>query len=246
MANEVTGFNFHDLEVRTVLIDNEPWFVGKDVATALGYERTADAIRTHVDVDDKLGRRFADSGQNREMTVINESGVYSLIFGSKLPSAQEFKHWVTKEVLPSIRKTGGYQAQSMTEDEIVGQALMIEHNRAERLQAENDIMRPKAEIHDVFIATGGAIGLREAAKEMEVKQTDLVDKLLNSKYIYRTRGHHGKLQPYNHYVPKYFVLKSGGTNSEGVEFLPSLKITPAGREYFYKKFFAPNQMLLEV
>lgn len=119
MANDVQKFRFRDLEVRTVLIDNEPWFLGKDVASALGYERTADAIRTHVDVDDKLGRRFTDSGQSREMTVINESGVYSLIFGSKLPAAQEFKHWVTKEVLPSIRKTGGYQAQTMTKMEIV-------------------------------------------------------------------------------------------------------------------------------
>ncbi|QYU58169.1 phage antirepressor KilAC domain-containing protein [Weissella confusa] len=138
------------------------------------------------------------------------------------------------------------KGQPMTEDEIVGQALMIEHNRAERLQAENDIMRPKAELHDVFIATGGAIGLREAAKEMQVKQTDLVDKLMNGGYIYRTQGRHGKLQPYSRFVPKLFVLKSGGTNSEGVEFMPQLRLTPQGREFFYKKFFAPNQMMLEV
>ncbi|CAK1231622.1 Prophage antirepressor [Fructobacillus evanidus] len=111
MANEVKAFNFESNEVRTVLIDNEPWFVGKDVATTLGYKRTADAISSHVDEDDKLGRRFTDSGQTREMVMINESGVYALIFGSKLNSAKRFKKWVTSEVLPSIRKTGSYSVQ---------------------------------------------------------------------------------------------------------------------------------------
>ncbi|MCK8628167.1 BRO family protein [Fructobacillus cardui] len=113
MANEVKAFNFESNEVRTVLIDNEPWFVGKDVATTLGYKRTADAISSHVDEDDKLGRRFTDSGQTREMVMINESGVYALIFGSKLNSAKRFKKWVTSEVLPSIRKTGSYSVQPM-------------------------------------------------------------------------------------------------------------------------------------
>ena len=95
-------------KIRTVVLDGEPWFVGKDVATALGYKDTSDALKKHVDEEDKLTRRFADSGQIREMYVINESGVYSLVFSSKLPTAKAFKRWVTSEVLPSIRKTGGY------------------------------------------------------------------------------------------------------------------------------------------
>lgn len=119
MANEVQVFNFEQMNVRTVIIDGEPWFVGKDVAVALGYSNTKDALNRHVDDEDKQGSRFTTSGQSREMTVINESGVYSLIFGSKLPSAKQFKRWVKAEVLPSIRKTGGYQAQTMTEMEIV-------------------------------------------------------------------------------------------------------------------------------
>lgn len=119
MANEVQVFNFEQMNVRTVIIDGEPWFVGKDVAVALGYSNTKDALNRHVDDEDKQGSRFTTSGQSREMTVINESGVYSLIFGSKLPSAKQFKRWVKTEVLPSIRKTGGYQGQSMTEMEIV-------------------------------------------------------------------------------------------------------------------------------
>lgn len=98
-------------QIRTVIIDNEPWFVGKDVATALGYKDTSDALKKHVENDDKLTRRFADSGQSREMYIINESGLYALIFGSKLESAQRFKHWVTSEVLPEIRRTGTYAMQ---------------------------------------------------------------------------------------------------------------------------------------
>lgn len=106
---ETSTFSHQDFgTVRTLCINGEPWFVGKDVASALGYKDTADAIKKHVNADDKLTRRFADSGQNREMYIINESGLYTLIFGSKLESAQKFKKWVTSEVLPSIRKKGGY------------------------------------------------------------------------------------------------------------------------------------------
>lgn len=94
--------------VRVLEIDGEPYFVGKDVAVALGYKDSSDAIKKHVDNEDKLSRRFADSGQNREMYIINESGLYSLILSSKLPKAKEFKRWITAEVLPIIRKTGGY------------------------------------------------------------------------------------------------------------------------------------------
>ena len=100
-------------EIRTVMIDGEIWFVGKDVASALQYKDTSDALKKHIDNEDKLTRRFADSGQFREMYVINESGLYALIFGSKLDKAKEFKHWVTSEVLPSIRKTGSYSANQV-------------------------------------------------------------------------------------------------------------------------------------
>ncbi len=108
--NELKIFNNEEFgKIRTVTIDNEPWFVGKDVATALGYERADNAIRNHVEEDDKLMHQISASGQNRQMYIINESGLYALIFGSKLESAKEFKHWVTSEVLPTLRKTGSYE-----------------------------------------------------------------------------------------------------------------------------------------
>lgn len=95
-------------EIRTILIDNQPYFVGKDVAETLGYTNTNKAIKDHVDEEDKLTERIVMSGQNREVILINESGLYSLILTSKLPSANKFKRWVTNEVLPSIRETGAY------------------------------------------------------------------------------------------------------------------------------------------
>lgn len=107
--NNLKIFNSEEFgEIRTATIDNEPWLVGKDVAEALGYERTADAIRQHVEDEDKGVGEIQTPGGIQKMTIINESGLYSLIFGSKLESAKRFKHWVTSEVLPAIRKTGQY------------------------------------------------------------------------------------------------------------------------------------------
>ena len=107
--NEIQVFNNPEFgEIRTVTINDEPWFVGKDVAQALGYSNARDALSKHVDIDDRLASQIATSGQGRDMTVINESGLYSLILSSKLPSAKKFKRWVTSEVLPSIRKTGSF------------------------------------------------------------------------------------------------------------------------------------------
>lgn len=109
MKNEVQVFQNEEFgEVRTTEVNGEIWFVAKDVAKSLGYSDTLDAIKRHVDEEDKLTRRFTDSGQAREMYIINESGLYSLILYSKLPNAKRFKKWVTSEILPSIRKTGGY------------------------------------------------------------------------------------------------------------------------------------------
>ncbi|MGJ3845979.1 BRO-N domain-containing protein, partial [Limosilactobacillus fermentum] len=128
MENQLQVFDFEGSNVRTVNIDGNPYFVGKDVATILGYKNTKDALLKHVDDEDKLGSQIATSGQNREMKVINESGLYSLILSSKLPSAKKFKRWVTSEVLPAIRKTGAYQAKPKDNYQIpatYGEALQL-------------------------------------------------------------------------------------------------------------------------
>ncbi|MEB6226390.1 ORF6C domain-containing protein [Mammaliicoccus sciuri] len=117
MTRELQTFNFEELPVRTLTVNDEPHFVGKDVAEVLGYSRADNAIRNHVDEEDKLTHRFSASGQSRNMIIINESGLYSLIFSSKLDSAKRFKRWVTSEVLPILRKTGSYQVKPLTTSE---------------------------------------------------------------------------------------------------------------------------------
>lgn len=132
MEKALQVFVYNGESIRTINIDGEPYFVGKDVATVLGYQRTADAVTAHVDEEDRLTRCFTESGQRREMTVINESGIYSLIFASKLPEAKKFKHWVTHEVLPTLRRTGSYSINSSIsheELELKRNALDLERAR---------------------------------------------------------------------------------------------------------------------
>lgn len=114
--NGIQVWNYESSEVRTVQVNGEPWFVGKDVATVLGYSNTRDAIARHVDEEDKAGVGIHDGSQMREVVVVNESGLYSLVLSSKLPNAKKFKRWVTSEVLPSIRKHGSYSVQSQFAD----------------------------------------------------------------------------------------------------------------------------------
>lgn len=136
MRNLVKVFEKDNFKVRTIIKDNEIWFVGKDVAEALGYSDTNQAIRKHIDEEDKLTRQIDGIGQKREMYIINESGLYSLVLSSKLPTAKEFKRWVTSEVLPSIRKTGSYQStqiNTISKEEFILREKEVDVKRAELL-----------------------------------------------------------------------------------------------------------------
>lgn len=126
MKNNLEIFSSNEFgEVRTVLVDDTPYFVGKDVAIALGYKDTVNALKTHVDEDDSMGWQITTPSRGKQtVRVINESGLYSLILSSKLPRAKEFKHWVTSEVLPSIRKTGSYTAKPLDESKTKRLAIM--------------------------------------------------------------------------------------------------------------------------
>ncbi|HEL1589206.1 TPA: ORF6C domain-containing protein [Streptococcus suis] len=148
--NEI--FVFHGQEVRTVTINNEPWFVGKDVADILGYQNPQKAIRDHVDFEDKLTEQIVQSGQNREMIIINESGLYSLILSSKLPQAKEFKRWVTSEVLPQIRQQGAYVPENLSDEAFIalftGQKKLKEQQLA--LAQDVDYLKNEQPIHPSF------------------------------------------------------------------------------------------------
>lgn len=229
-------------QVRIVEREGEPWFVGKDVAQVLGYANPSKAILDHVDDEDKAFQMLevADSqnGNLVKTAIITESGLYSLVLSSKLPTAKAFKRWITSEVIPSIRKNGGYIAgqAELSPEELMARALMVaQKTLAERdarisaLTVENEVMRPKAGYFDDMVDRKLNTGIRETAKELSVKEKTFVTFLLEGKYLYRDQKK--KLQPYAQYVDDLFVLKecfNEKTNWSGTQLL----ITPKGRETF--------------
>ena len=248
--NELQIFKNEEFgEVRTVEIGGEPWFVGKDVAEILGYTNPNEAIQDHVDDDEKLNSKMLSSvkidlGQ-RGGWLINESGLYSLILSSKLPNAKAFKKWVTSEVLPSIRKHGGYisgQAE-MSPEELMAKALQVAKKTLEEREArigvlaaensaltvEKQILQPKADYFDELVDRNLLTNFRETAKQINAKQKDFVNFLLEKKYVYRDKR--GKLMPYADRNKGLFEVKecfNEKTQWCGTQTL----ITPKGRETF--------------
>lgn len=160
-------------EVRSMMIDSDIWFLGKDVASILEYSNTAKAIRDHVDDEDKLTERIVLSGQNREAIFINESGLYSLILSSKLPNARKFKKWVTGEVLPSIRKHGAYLTPDKVEEVLlnpdtiikIAQNLKEEQEKRKQLEIENNELKPKANYCEQVLQSENAVVTTQIAKD---------------------------------------------------------------------------------
>lgn len=180
--NDLQLFNFNGNQVRTVLIDNEPYFVGKDVAKILGYANTRDALSKHVDTEDKNSVVIRDGNKgNPNQVVINESGLYSLILSSKLPAAKEFKRWVTKEVLPSIRKNGAYLTAEKAEeillnpDTIINLAQQVKNERQGRLIAEQRVneLTPKATYYDTVLANEALVSITVIAKDYGMSGTKM-------------------------------------------------------------------------
>lgn len=249
MKNNIVAFKYEEQQVRTIEKNGEPWFVGKDVAAILGYTNPNEAIADHVDDEDKLNSKTLSScdlslGQ-RGGWLINESGLYSLILSSKLPTAKEFKHWVTSEVLPSIRKTGGYIAgqETLSPEELMAKALLVAQKTIEEKNAllsrtsvelsaakvENEIMRPKAGYFDEVVDRNLLTNFRETAKELGIKPKSFVNFLIEKKYIYRDKR--GKLLPYEDKNDGLFEVKecfNEKTQWAGTQTL----VTPKGRETF--------------
>lgn len=237
MENKITVFEHEEFgSVRTAEINNEIYFVGKDVAKVLGYAKPLNAISTHVDKDDSLKQGLIDKlGRNQETIFINESGLYSLILSSKLPKAKEFKHWVTSEILPSIRKHGGYLTPDKIAEAILNPdtiiklatALKEEQERNLTLEQDNQIMKPKANYYDKLISTNLLTSIRETALELQVPEKELTKFLVKKKVLYRNK--HGKLCAYAQYVKsKLFAVREwcGENGQKGTWTL----VTPKGRE----------------
>lgn len=145
--NELQIFNSEEFgDIRTVTIENEPWFVGKDVATALGYSNPQKAVRDHISEEDRGVNEMDTPSGRQNLAVINESGLYALIFGSKLESAKRFKHWVTSEVLPAIRKTGSYQKPMTVEEQLQVVAKGTLEVKEEIRRVDKDLQDFKADM----------------------------------------------------------------------------------------------------
>lgn len=227
--------------IRTVEQNGEPWLVGKDVATALGYKDTDQALRCHVDSEDKLTRKFDGSGQNRNMTVINESGLYSLILSSKLPTAKQFKHWVTSEILPSIRKTGGYISgqEGMTDDELMAKALLVAQRQIKQRDARIAEMQPKALFADSVCASKTSILIGELAKILkqngvETGQKRLFAWMRENGYLIRRKGTDYNMPTQRAMELKLFEIKETVVNhADGHQTTNKTpKVTGKGQVYF--------------
>lgn len=162
MENQLQVFNNAEFgQVRTIVKNEEVWFVGKDVAEALGYSNTRDALTKHIDNEDRADVAIHDGRQNRSMIIINESGLYSLVFSSKLPSAKKFKHWVTREVLPSIRKTGSYSMKQQPVDDtkkLRSEAMLLNaRTRQAKMWKELSQMTTIKEYKEIAFAKAGNV-----------------------------------------------------------------------------------------
>lgn len=165
--NELQVFKNQEFgQVRSLVINGEPWLVGKDVADVLGYKNQNDALSKHVDGEDKDTIAIRDSiGRNRNTPIINESGLYSLVLSSKLPSAKKFKRWVTSEVLPALRKTGQYQVKELSGSELMAKALIEAQSVLAAKDKQIEEMKPKASYYDVILNCKGLLATSVIAKD---------------------------------------------------------------------------------
>lgn len=225
-------------EIRTVVIDGEPWFVAVDVCRALEIVNSRDAL-TRIDEDEK-GVVLTDTpGGKQEVTTVNEPGLYSLVLGSRKPEAKAFKRWITHEVIPSIRKNGGYIAgqETMSDVELMARALIVAQNVIEEknrqisgLTEENLLMKPKAEYFDDLVDRKLLTNFRDTAKEFHIGQKRFIAFLTDNGYAYRDAK--GRILPHQKHVDSgLFELKECRSERNRWAGMQTL-ITPRGRETF--------------
>lgn len=257
--NELQIFDNKEFgEVRTVLIDSEPWFVGKDVAEALGYSNSRKAIQDHVDDEDKMdGVTIRDSiGREQNPIVINESGLYALVLSSKLPTAKKFKRWITSEVIPSIRKNGGYISgqENLTDEELLSKALLVAQNKiADRdriiasKQERIEQMRPKEIFADSVATSKNSILIGDLAKMIcqngvEIGQKRLFDWMREKGYLIKT-GSSKNLPTQKSIDLGIMEVKERALNNPdgSVRITLTPKVTRKGQVYFVNKFLGERK-----
>ncbi|HER2290307.1 TPA: phage antirepressor [Streptococcus pyogenes] len=241
-------FNFKGQEVRTVTIDDEPYFVGKDVAEILGYAKARNAIASHVDDEDKKDAPIQGTlGGTQTMTIINESGLYSLILSSKLPQAKEFKRWVTSEVLPTIRKHGMYATDELLDNPDFAiatlQKLKEEREAKKLLEAQIEADRPKVLFADAVEASETSILIGDFAKILRqngynIGQNRLFAWLRENGFLIRKNGESYNMPTQRGMDMKLFEVKER-THQEpngSIRISKTTKMTGKGQQYFINKF----------
>ena len=230
MSSLITFENMEFGKLTVMEKDGEFFFIGKEVAEKLGYANTRDALVRHVDTDDKADVVFHDCRQRRNMVSINESGLYSLILSSKLPQAKDFKRWITTEVLPSIRKNGGYlkNQEKMSNEEILANAVLLaNHLIAEKEKIIEDL-EPKAKYFDELVNNNLLTNFRNTAKELHIPQKVFIQFLIDQNLIYRDKK--SRLLPYAKNNKGYFEVKEWckeGSEAVGIQTF----VTQKGRNY---------------
>lgn len=246
--NELQNFSFKGHEVRTFQIDNEPFFVGKDVAEILGYANTRKAIRDHVETEDLREERIVTPSGIQIANVINESGLYSLILSSKLPTAKEFKHWVTSEVLPTIRKNGAYLTDEKAYDithnpNSLADLLLQAGEQLKQKDLQIIEMKPKALFADAVAVSHTTILVGELAKILHqnginIGQNRLFDWLRGNGYLISRRGTDFNMPTQRSMELGLFKIKETSIqHSDGHSTISkTTKVTGKGQQYFVNKF----------
>ena len=230
MSNLITFENMEFGKLTVMEKDGEFFFIGKEVAEKLGYSNTRDALVRHVDIDDKADVVFHDGRQRRSMVSINESGLYSLILSSKLPQAKEFKKWITTEVLPSIRKNGGYikNQEKMSNEEILANAVLLANHLIAEKEKIIENLEPKAKYFDELVNNNLLTNFRNTAKELHIPQKVFIQFLLEKELIYRDKKN--RLLPYAKNNKGYFEVKEWCRNDNDAVGIQTF-ITPKGRHF---------------
>lgn len=246
MKNELKVFENKDFgKVRTVMVDNEIWFSATDCAKALGHMNPQRAVRKYVFAEDKGVTDLVTAGGKQKLNIINESGLYALIFSSKLESAEKFKHWVTSEVLPSIRKAGGYIAgqENLTDSELMAKALLVAQKQIEERNKRIEEMKPKEVFADAVADSKSTILVGDLAKILKQNGIDMGSKRLfawmrDSGYLIKRKGSDYNMPTQRSMELGLFVIKeSVYTDYYGSKVVAkTAKITGYGQQYFINQF----------
>lgn len=231
-------------KVRTVEVNGEPWMVGKDIAEALGYSNPRKALADHVDMEDKGVTKCDTLGGLQDFTIINESGLYSLVLSSKLPGAKKFKRWVTVDVLPSIRKNGAYikDQENLSDTELIARALLASQKIIEEKQKVIERMAPKEIFADAVAASDSSILVGELAKILkqngaEIGQNRLFEWLRKNGYLIKYGSAYNMPTQRSMDMGLMRIKETAVTHSDGhVTVSKTVKITGKGQEYFINLF----------